>query len=310
MPKDEKNIYPDIDSIARKLLADDGMQRGKSANFIGMPMPSADEIYRLVDEVRGIMFPAFFGARGLPIESLRHVVSSSLDGVYRLLSTQIRLCISFVRNYGECDLSESDAYGLAAAFVDRLPDIRYMLYGDATAAYNGDPAAKSVAETILCYPSVRIMTKHRVAHELYRLNVPMLPRMISEIGHAVTGIDIHPGASIGQEFFIDHGTGVVIGETAIIGARCTLYQGVTLGALSFPKDAEGNPIKGQPRHPILGDDVTIYSNTTVLGRVTIGSGSLIGGNIWITKDVPPGSKVIQSRSTSPDTSEKMLGSIA
>lgn len=302
------NNYPDIDAIARKLLAYDGIQRGRSQHFLGATMPSAAEIQRLIDEIRGMMFPAFFGARGLSDDSLRHVVSSSLDEVYRLLSEQIRICISFAALADpEHPFSESDAPGLASAFVERLPDIRYMLYGDASAAYDGDPAAKSVAETMICYPSVRIMTNHRVAHELYRLNVPMLPRMISEMGHAVTGIDIHPGASIGHEFFIDHGTGVVIGETAVIGARCTLYQGVTLGALSFPKDADGNPIKGLPRHPVLGDDVTIYSNTTVLGRVTIGSGSIIGGNIWITKDVPPGSKVIQSRSTEPDTTDKMLG---
>ena len=188
-----------------------------------------------------------------------------------------------------------------------LPGIRDLLDGDVLAAYEGDPAAKSRAETIFCYPSMYAMTNHRIAHRLLQLSVPVIPRIISEMAHSSTGIDIHPGASIGEEFFIDHGTGVVIGETCVIGKRCRIYQGVTLGALSFPKDAEGNPIKGLARHPILEDNVTVYAGATILGRVTIGEGSMIGGNVWITKDIPRGSRVVQQRSTSPEEKERMIG---
>jgi serine O-acetyltransferase len=189
--------------------------------------------------------------------------------------------------------------------MKRLPDVRNLLDSDVLAAYEGDPAAKSKAETIFCYPSISIMTNHRIAHELYKLGVPVIPRIISEMGHSRTGIDIHPGAAIGEEFFIDHGTGVVIGETAIIGNHCRLYQGVTLGALSFPKGADGNPIKGLPRHPILEDNVVVYAGATILGRVTIGAGSTIGGNVWITEDISPGSKVMQQHSTSPTKTDRL-----
>ena len=166
---------------------------------------------------------------------------------------------------------------------------------DAKAAFDGDPAAHSIAETIFCYPSIMAMTYHRVAHELYKLDVPIIPRIISEMAHSRTGIDIHPGAQIGEYFFIDHGTGTVIGETCIIGKNVRIYQGVTLGAKSFPLDENGNPVKKIPRHPIIEDNVVIYSGATVLGRVTIGEGSEIGGNVWITESVPPHSKVVQGK---------------
>ena len=167
-----------------------------------------------------------------------------------------------------------------------------MLASDAKAAYEGDPAASSAGETIFCYPSLRAMTHHRIAHELYTLGVPVIPRIISEMAHSATGIDIHPGATIGEEFFIDHGTGVVIGETCVIGKNCRLYQGVTLGALSFRKDASGVLIKGLPRHPHLGDGVTIYAGATVLGNITIGSGAIIGANMWVTEDVPERARIV------------------
>jgi serine O-acetyltransferase len=168
------------------------------------------------------------------------------------------------------------------------------LLSDVRAAYEGDPAATSTDETIFCYPGILAVTNQRVAHELYRLEVPLLPRMLTEQAHSVTGIDIHPGASIGERFFIDHGTGVVIGETSTIGNNVRLYQGVTLGAKSFPLDEHGNPLKGIPRHPIVEDDVVIYAGATVLGRVTVGRGSVIGGNVWVTENVPPGSKLSQA----------------
>ena len=193
------------------------------------------------------------------------------------------------------------------AFIEKIPAIKDMLHGDVQAAYEGDPAAKSPGETIFCYPSLLAMTHHRIAHELYKLNVPLIPRIISEMAHSRTGIDIHPGAQIGEAFFIDHGTGVVVGETCIIGKRCRLYQGVTLGALSFQKDDEGMLIKGVPRHPILEDDVVVYANATILGRVTIGARSIIGGNVWLTDDVAPDSKIVQQHSTAPKDNDCMLG---
>ena len=196
---------------------------------------------------------------------------------------------------------------LAFAFIKALPKLRGLLVGDVKAAYEGDPAAKTPGETIFCYPSIQVMTNHRVAHELYRLGVPLIPRIISNMAHTLTGIDIHPGAQIGDEFFIDHGTGVVIGETCVIGRNCRLYQGVTLGALSFPKEEDGSLSKNLLRHPGLEDNVVVYAGATILGRITIGRGSVIGGNVWLTSNVPPGSKVIQQRSTTPGPEESMLG---
>jgi serine O-acetyltransferase len=177
----------------------------------------------------------------------------------------------------------------------RLPEVRRLLATDVQAAYEGDPAATSPDEAIFCYPGMLAITSYRLAHELHLLEVPLLPRIITEHAHSITGVDIHPGATIGEYFFIDHATGVVIGETTVIGNRVRIYQGVTLGAKSFPLDAEGNPIKGIPRHPVVEDDVIIYGGATILGRVTIGKGSVIGGNVWLTRSVPPGSRVTQAR---------------
>ncbi|MQY77396.1 MAG: pyridoxal-phosphate dependent enzyme [Spirochaeta sp.] len=172
----------------------------------------------------------------------------------------------------------------------KLPQIQKLLAGDVQAAYKGDPAAASTAETIFCYPGILAITYYRLAHELYQLRVPLIPRIITEHAHSLTGIDIHPGARIGENFFIDHGTGVVVGETCIISKKVTLYQGVTLGAKSFPLTEEGKPLKGLDRHPVVEDRVIIYSGATILGRVVIGEGSIIGGNVWITEDVAPGSR--------------------
>ncbi|MBW1686088.1 MAG: serine acetyltransferase, partial [Deltaproteobacteria bacterium] len=180
-------------------------------------------------------------------------------------------------------------------FFARLPAVRRLLATDVQAAYEGDPAATSPDEAIFCYPGVLAVTNYRLAHELYAREVPLIPRMITEHAHSVTGIDIHPGATIGEGFFIDHGSGVVIGETCIIGNRVRLYQGVTLGAKSFPLDENGNPIKGIDRHPVVEDDVVIYSEATILGRVTIGRGSVIGGNVWLTRGVAPDSVVTQAQ---------------
>ena len=184
---------------------------------------------------------------------------------------------------------------VADAVVNKIPTLREVLQCDVEAAYNGDPAAHDYAEIIICYPVIKALINYRLAHELYMLNVPMLPRILTEMAHSETGIDINPGATIGKYFTIDHGTGVVIGETCIIGDNVKLYQGVTLGAKSFPLDEDGNPIKGIARHPIIEDNVIVYSNSTILGRITIGKNVVIGGNVWVTKDVPAGSKIVQYR---------------
>jgi serine O-acetyltransferase len=186
----------------------------------------------------------------------------------------------------------------AAAFIAFLPELRRVLATDVEAAYYGDPAAQGRGEVIFCYPAIRAISSYRIAHKLLELDIPLIPRIISEMAHSETGIDIHPRAQIGEFFTIDHGTGTVIGATCIIGNNVKLYQGVTLGAKSFPLDENGNPIKGIPRHPIIEDNVIIYSQATILGRITIGKGSVIGGNVWVTNDLPPGSKVIQMKARS------------
>ncbi|MDD4760400.1 MAG: serine acetyltransferase, partial [Bacteroidaceae bacterium] len=189
----------------------------------------------------------------------------------------------------------SRAEDISGHIVSILPELRSVLETDVTAAYDGDPAATDKSEVISCYPVIKALINYRVAHELYKLQVPLIPRIMTEMAHSETGIDIHPGAEIGNYFTIDHGTGVVIGATCIIGNRVKLYQGVTLGAKSFPLDEKGNPIKGIPRHPVIEDDVIIYANATILGRITIGKGATIGGNIWVTEDVPAEARIIQYR---------------
>lgn len=302
------NGDPDIDGIAHQLLEGMG-DKGGNVCYHKTPMPSLAELERMMGLLRGVLFPGFFSASGLETRALRYQLSYHLDEIFRVLTEQIHLGACFTCDGGadDCPFSKEAARDMAGSFMECLPAISKLLDGDVLAAFEGDPAAKSTAETVFCYPSIHTMTNHRIAHALYRLKVPVIPRVIAEMAHSRTGIDIHPGASIAEEFFIDHGTGVVIGETCVIGRRCRLYQGVTLGALSFPKDADGNITKGLPRHPILEDGVTVYSGATILGRVTIGAGSMIGGNVWLTHDVPPGSKIIQQRSTSPTEKEKMLG---
>ena len=191
---------------------------------------------------------------------------------------------------------ETRAASLTQRFISTLPKIRRLLTTDVLAAFEGDPAAKTPGETIFCYPSIVALTHYRVAHELYHLNVDLIPRIITEMAHSQTGIDIHPGAEIDESFFIDHGTGTVIGETCIIGKHARIYQGVTLGAKTFPKDDKGMLIKGIARHPIVENNVTIYSGATILGRITIGENSIIGGNVWLTQSVPAHSKIIQYKS--------------
>ena len=211
-----------------------------------------------------------------------------------LLAQQIKSGLCFDDTL-PCDANlERTAQDKATAFIGQLPDLRRLLQTDVEAAYYGDPAAKSYGEVIFCYPAIRAISNYRIAHALLRLEVPLIPRIITEMAHSETGIDIHPGATIGHHFTIDHGTGVVIGETAVIGHHVKLYQGVTLGAKSFPLDEAGNPIKGIDRHPKIGNHVIIYANSTILGNIRVGDGAVIGGNIWVDKDVPAGATLRQN----------------
>jgi serine O-acetyltransferase len=305
----------EFDSIAGAFLeksVDSSSSRGeRNIPLRTGAVPSFSEMKRLMRALRILFFPGFFEARELGGRTPREQTAAVLDEIFRILVEQISVGVRFFSrdeaNAPDPESAAEFASDTASEFMRRLPEIHDLLDSDVLAAYEGDPAAKSKAETIFCYPSIYAMTNHRVAHQLYKLSVPVIPRVISEMAHSRTGIDIHPGTSIGEEFFIDHGTGTVIGETSIIGSRCKLYQCVTLGALSFPKNAEGKPIKGLPRHPILEDGVTVYSGATILGRVTIGAGSIIGGNVWITSDIPPGSKVVQQHLTSAASAEDLLG---
>jgi serine O-acetyltransferase len=270
-----------------------------------IPMPSAEVLADIVEKLRSVLFPGYYGFSELNPETMPYYIGSVLDQVARQLTDQIKRGYCFVctrEELNRCGDCEAKSRDLALKFIERLSSIRGLLATDVQAAYDGDPAAKSPGETIFCYPSIKALTNYRIAHELHRLGVDIIPRIIAEMAHSATGIDIHPGAQIGERFFIDHGTGTVIGETAIIGNNVRLYQGVTLGAKSFPTDEKKRLVKGLARHPIVEDDVIIYSGATILGRVTIGKGSIIGGNVWVTHDIPPGARVLQKKDQSePET---------
>jgi serine O-acetyltransferase len=288
-----------VAAVARQLCeADDGLARPPVAGGY-THLPSRDGVAAAVGDLLAVLFPGYFGTLSvLSREALSFHIDTTLARAARVLGDQMRRAFCFgcdSRDPARCPACDERADGLTAALLERLPEVRRVLSTDVRAAYEGDPAATSPAETILCYPGVYALACQRLAHELYVLGVPLLPRLVTEHAHSQTGVDIHPGAQIGERFFIDHGTGVVIGETAVIGNGVRLYQGVTLGALNFPVDEQGHPVKGIPRHPIVEDDVIIYGGATVLGRITIGAGSIIGGNVWLTESVPPGSRVSQGR---------------
>ena len=254
-------------------------------------LPSQSALQEIVSLCRAVLFPSFF-SNALPNEdSLLFHVGVEIEGLKKLLSEQIEATLS-TRADEKC-ATKKRANEIAVELISKLPNVRKTLITDVEAAYNGDPAAESYDEIICCYPVIKALINYRVAHELYLLGVPLIPRLITELAHSETGIDIHPGATIGTHFTIDHGTGVVIGATCIIGNNVKLYQGVTLGAKSFCLDENGNPVKGIPRHPILGNNIVVYSNATILGRITIGDNVVIGGNIWVTEDVPAGSVIRQ-----------------
>ena len=269
----------------------------------GESMPSAEKLRIIVEKIRQIIFPGYFGELNLKTQTLPYYMGVLVDEVYEQITEQIFAGLCFIcLTEDDRDLSGKrvQADTIAYEFVNGLVELRRMLITDVNAAYLGDPAANSVGEVIFCYPAIRAISSYRIAHSLFHLGVPLIPRIITEMAHSETGIDINPEASIGEYFTIDHGTGVVIGSTSIIGKNVKLFQGVTLGAKSFPLDENGNPVKGIPRHPIVEDNVIIYSNATILGRITIGHDSVIGGNIWVTSDLPPNSRVVQNKTRSVD----------
>lgn len=263
------------------------------------PIPSGKVLEEVVELCRSVFFPGFYGCSSINPDTIRYNMGVTVERIYALLRSQIAAGMSLDLNSETCGNSniQECADEVAAKVTAMLPEIREMLLTDVKAAYNGDPAAMSYSEIISCYPVIKALSNYRLAHALHKLGVPIVPRMITEMAHSETGIDIHPGAQIGSYFTIDHGTGVVIGATCIIGNNVKLYQGVTLGAKSFPVGEDGLPIKGVPRHPILEDDVIVYSNATILGRITIGKGAVVGGNLWVTESVAPGARLTQNLNT-------------
>jgi len=288
----------DLDRIVAELRTSRGTsQQDRKRNGAVIEMPSRDALREILGGLFAALFPTHFGLPDLSDEGIDYFVGHKLDATLRALLQQVKRELQFASSQGEADRA-ARAFEITRAFAIRLPQVRALLESDIQAAYQGDPAARSIEEVRFCYPGITGITHHRLAHELYLLELPLMARMIAELAHSTTGIDIHPGAEIGASFFIDHGTGVVIGETARIGQRVRLYQAVTLGAKRFPVGADGVLVKGVARHPIVEDDVVIYAGATILGRVTIGRGSTIGGNVWLTRDVPAGSNVAQVQARS------------
>lgn len=269
----------------------------------GDPLPSSKELEEIIELTRSILFPGFYGMTSVNIQTIRYRIGVDTERLNKLLCRQVMAGLCFNEDC-HCDNAadtrrclQEEAEKIAENIVLKLPKLRKILSTDVQAAFDGDPAAANLGEVIDCYPTIKALTNYRLAHELVLENVPLIPRMIAEMAHSETGIDIHPAATIGTHFTIDHGTGVVIGATCVIGNHVKLYQGVTLGAKSFPLDKEGKPIKGIPRHPILEDDVIVYANATILGRITIGKGAVVGANVWVTRDMKPRSKKYKQNKT-------------
>ncbi|WP_374049938.1 serine O-acetyltransferase EpsC [Nitrosomonas sp. sh817] len=292
-----RSTHLDIDSIVAELRAL-RVASLESRNRHDRPprLPSRKILASVAEGLSAAMFPNRLGSAELADEGIDHYVGHILNMTLRELMVQIQHELHY--NSGLEILSDEDraqSVAITQALAKSLPEVRRLLESDIKAAYEGDPAARNIDEVLVCYPGITAITHYRLAHVLHELGVPLIARMISEIAHSVTGVEIHPGAQIGGSFFIDHGTGVVIGETAIIGHNVRLYQAVTLGAKRFPVDENGALVKGNLRHPIVEDDVVIYAGATILGRITIGRGSTIGGNVWLTRSVPPGSNITQAQ---------------
>ncbi len=291
-----------IDGIVSALRSSrSALSRTVDPNGRVLDLPSPREVSEAVSGITSSLFPRRYGgAKGGLNGELDYFVGYTLGKALEALRAQVVRELRFTAslNGNELDDGEAVALSIGQDFADGLPAILDILYSDIRAAYDGDPSAKSHEEVLLSYPGVKAIIHHRLAHALYKLGVPIIARIIAESSHSSTGIDIHPGAEIGGSFFIDHGTGVVIGETAVIGERVRLYQAVTLGAKRFSVDENGALVKGLPRHPIVEDDVVVYAGATILGRVTIGRGSVIGGNVWLTRSVPPNSNIVQAQARS------------
>jgi serine O-acetyltransferase len=285
----------DINEILKRnvaILAGHTEKEDSMMPATGAPLPSVEEVKRIVQLVKVIIFTDYFHKRQADEQMRSYIIGVNMEELYELLRHQIACGLQFCT---ECQgNAEETAQNLALRFIDELPEIKRLLYTDVEAMFDNDPAAQTYGEVIFSYPVLNAMTHYRIAHSLHKMEIPILPRIITEQAHSKTGIDIHPGATIGEYFAIDHGTGVVIGETCIIGNHVTLYQGVTLGAKSFKYDENGNMLN-VPRHPIIEDYVTIYSNASILGRITIGHHSVVGGNIWVVNDVKPYSRIQQSK---------------
>ncbi len=283
-----KSLLKTIDTFS--FLDDllEGYEASSGANFIDeRRLPSVNSIKKILEDLLEILFPGFSGTRDVTSNNLIFVIGDLLSTVRSELTTQVTMaykhkCDERTCSHTLCDDKSSSAVD---TLLSQLPKLREILKIDVAAAYAGDPAASSEEEIVVCYPGLKALAIHRLSHELFKLEVPLIPRMMNEIAHTETGIDIHPGAEIAEGFFIDHGTGVVIGETTVIGKNVKIYQGVTLGALSFAKDERGDLVRGQKRHPTLGDDVTIYAHATILGDVVIDKGAVIGGNVWLKQGV-------------------------
>jgi serine O-acetyltransferase len=282
----------EIENLAEKIVTT--YEGDSGINFIDvMNLPVREKILEILDLLMELLFPGYTGKKVVTRDNVRVLVKDILQDVRLELVRQVELALRHKCRMQEC--TGCDCQRMARETTDELlgelPSVRTMLKGDVHAAYDGDPAAQSFEEVVISYPYITAIAIHRVAHELYVRGIPLIPRIMGECAHSKTGIDIHPGAKIGRNFFIDHGTGVVIGETSVIGDNVKMYQGVTLGAMSFPKDERGRIIKGGKRHPTIEDNVTIYAEATILGDITIGAGSIVGGNVWLKKSVPPGTTV-------------------
>jgi len=287
----------EIDSIVAKLhtLRAASLENRQRKN-LSLKLPTPRALTSVIEKLTAVLFPNRLGSPKLLNENTDHYVKKILNEALQEMLTQVYWELNHISNLEAYNVKiHKQATAIIRAFAEKLPSIRTLLDEDISAAYEGDPAAHSVDEVLICYPGITAIMYYRIAHELYCLNAPLIARIISEIAHSTTGIEIHPGAKIGSSFFIDHGTGVVIGETSIIGKNVRLYQAVTLGAKRFPADENGALVKNIARHPIVEDDVVIYANATILGRITIGQGSTIGGNVWLTHSVPPNSSISQTR---------------
>lgn len=280
-----KKIENLVDKITRTYHGDSGI------NFIDASnLPVRDKILNILELIFEVIFPGYTGKRTVTKSNINFIVGDILWQIATELSEQMERSFQYQCRIKDCEGCDCKtmAENVTQHLLNKIPKIREQLKGDVSGAFDGDPAAKSYEEIVISYPCIIAIATYRIAHELYLKQVPLIPRIMTECAHARTGIDIHPGATIGDNFFIDHGTGVVIGETTIIGDNVKIYQGATLGALSFPKDERGRIIKGGKRHPTIEDNVTIYAEATILGDVVIGKGAVIGGNVWIKESVPPG----------------------